>query len=81
MSTIINTPPQNNSEEEMGTGLILGIIIAVLVIIILFFVYGWPAMRGNNTPVPQPQQAGTNINVTIPAGSSEQIPEGSESSI
>ncbi len=45
----------------MGAGLILGIIIAVLVVVVLFFVYGWPALRGG-----APQNPGANINVQIP---------------
>jgi len=61
MPTVINNPSGGNSGDGgMGAGLILGIIIAVLVIIVLFFVYGWPALRG------VPQNQGTNINVEIP---------------
>lgn len=55
MTTVINNPGESNGS---GSGLVIGIIIAI-VLVILFFRYGLPAMRGNNT-------RDTNINVTLP---------------
>lgn len=62
MTTIINTPGTN---DNGSSGLIAGIIIAV-VIIALFFLYGLPAIRQNSAPAPK--DPGINIDVTIPAG-------------
>ncbi len=62
MTTIINTPGQGGDNDGgMGAGLILGIIITVLAIIVLFYVYGWPALKGD-----QQQQPDTNVNIQIP---------------
>ncbi len=55
MTTIIN--PGNNSDSS-GAGLIIGVVVA-LVLVVLFFVYGLPAIRGN-------QNKDVNINVEIP---------------
>jgi len=69
MNTIINNPTSQPQEEGFGTGMVLGIIIVILVLVVLFFVYAWPAMRGeSNTPEPN----GTQINVTIPGGQSNE---------
>lgn len=67
MATIINNPSggdHHDGEGGVGVGMILGIIVAALIVIGLFYVYGWPAIRGNNQPSPA---APTNTyNVTIP---------------
>jgi len=61
MATIINTPGNNNADDGMGA---LLAVILIIVIAILFIVFALPAIRGNQ----QPQPAGANINVTLPAG-------------
>jgi len=53
----------------MGTGLVLGIIVAILLGAIVFFVYGWPMLQG------QTPKEGTNINVQIPNPTENQNPE------
>lgn len=45
MTTIINTPPNQNSDEGTGVGLIVGIITVVL-LGILFFIYVLPMLQG-----------------------------------
>ncbi|MDP3799805.1 MAG: hypothetical protein Q8Q90_00020 [bacterium] len=52
MATIINNP--DGSGGDGGGGLVLGVVLT-LVIVVLFFVYGLPALRNNNS--------GTNIDV------------------
>ncbi len=59
MTTIIN--PGNN--ESSGAGLVVGVIIAI-VLIALFVIFGLPAIRNG-------KNSGTNINVQVPAGSSQ----------
>jgi len=53
MTTIINP---GGGEGGNGVGMILGVII-VIVVLVLLFVYGLPAIRGNNA------DEGTNINI------------------
>ena len=54
MATVINNPPQSN-DSGGSTGMIVGIIVLV-VLAYLFFVYGLPAVKQN-------QSGGTQINV------------------
>lgn len=61
MPTIINNPPGQSNEDGSSLGLILGVIITILTVVILFFIYGLPSIRSNNTPA-----TGTNINVQLP---------------
>ncbi|MDD5050934.1 MAG: hypothetical protein PHV93_04350 [Candidatus Pacebacteria bacterium] len=60
MATIINTP--GTPSEDSGLGIVLGVLIAIIVIV-LFFVYGLPAIRGNQTPQ---TSNGINVNVSLP---------------
>lgn len=60
MATIINNPGDAADRDAGGTGLIVGILLAVL-LGALFFVYLLPAMRNQTT---QPNE--TNINVELP---------------
>lgn len=63
MATIINNPPNQNSDEGMGVGLIVGIVITVLVVF-LFAVYGLPLFQSNEaTKTPATQK----VEVTVPA--------------
>ena len=60
MSTVINNP---SNSESSDLGVIFGIILALL-IIGLFFVYGIPVLRGNQTP----SNEGINLQVELPSG-------------
>lgn len=68
MATIVNNP---SDADTSGTGVVVGIVIALLVLI-LFFVFGLPYLRNNQTP--QAPSTGspnsTDINVTVPPSSS-----------
>ena len=66
MTTIINTPGSNNNGDDSGLGIIAGILIAIIAIV-LFFIYGLPAIRGNEAP----KDDDVNINVTLPAGETD----------
>lgn len=55
MPTIINNPPDSGGGNSGGVGLVVGVVV-VIAIIGLFFIYGLPAMRQNNS-------SGTTINV------------------
>jgi hypothetical protein len=57
MTTVINNP--GNDSSGGGTGLIVGVIIAI-VLIALFFMYGLPALRGSNN------NDGVDIKVELP---------------
>ncbi len=59
MTTIINNPG-DKSEEGMGMGMILGLLV-VVVLVVLFFTYGIPAMKTNE------KQSGNTIKVELPA--------------
>ena len=61
MATIINNPGDSSDRNAGGTGLIVGILLAVLMVA-LFFLYLLPAMRNQTT-----QPSGTNINVELPS--------------
>ena len=62
MSTVINNPG-NGEGSDNAVGMIIGVVV-LIVVIALFFVYVLPMIRDNN-----PTPSGTNINVTLPAGS------------
>ncbi len=62
MTTIINTPPSQSSDEGVGMGLIAGILIAA-VLGILFFIYGLPMIWGGA----EKQSDTQNIEIQIPA--------------
>jgi hypothetical protein len=47
MATIINNPDSGAGNDSGGMGMIIGAIVLVL-ILVLFFIYGLPALRGNN---------------------------------
>ncbi len=60
MTTIVNTPPQNQ-DSGGGMGMIVGAIILV-VLVFLFFVYGLPVIRGVTTPqINVPSRVDVNI--------------------
>ena len=61
MTTIINTPPQGDSSSDSGTGLIVGVLVAI-VLIVLFFIYALPAIRASLTP----QNGSIDVNVKLP---------------
>ncbi|MBA3284215.1 MAG: hypothetical protein H0U27_04045 [Nitrosopumilus sp.] len=60
MATIVNTP-----REHSNTGLIVGLVLAVL-LLILFFVYGLPNMGGSAAPATDGATGGANLNVDVP---------------
>jgi len=48
MVTVINNPPSGNTGNETGgggMGIVIGIIL-VIIAIFLFFMFGWPALKG-----------------------------------
>lgn len=60
MTTIVNTPPQNQ-DSGGGTGMIVGAIILV-VLVFIFFVYGLPVIRGATAPqINVPSKVDVNI--------------------
>ncbi|MDO8482558.1 MAG: hypothetical protein Q7S86_01915 [bacterium] len=65
MTTIINTPPTENSSDS-GLGIVLGVIIG-LILIVLFFVYILPTMRGTMPPTPQKSDS-IDVNIKLPVG-------------
>jgi hypothetical protein len=60
MATVINNPSGNS--DNSGTGVIIGVIVAII-LIILFFVYGLPALRGGASP-----SNSLDVNVDLPSG-------------
>lgn len=62
MTTIVNNP---GSGEGVGTGLVAGIIIAIAAIALLLFVFGLPALRGEQFP----KDTSIDVNVKLPGGS------------
>ncbi len=61
MATVINNPG-NGGREDSGIGMIIGVLV-VIVLIVLFFVYGLPAIRNNQTA---PNDI--NVDVDLPGG-------------
>jgi multidrug efflux pump subunit AcrA (membrane-fusion protein) len=63
MTTVINNPP-GNQDSGSGTGLMLGIIIAIVIIagIVLFAMYGSPKTQNN----PNPGNSTIDVNVKVP---------------
>lgn len=57
MTTVINNPG-----EGSGGGWIVGILI-LIILLVVFFVYGLPALRGNNG-----DDNGVNVKVELPSG-------------
>ncbi len=70
MATIINNPAGQGSDESTGFGLIIGILITVF-IVFLFFTYGMPALRDNQT---EKQPATQKIEIQLPAVTPEPKP-------
>jgi len=60
MTTVVNNPSGNG--EGSGVGIIVGVLV-VIVILALFFIYGLPAIRGNQAPANNPD---INLDVTLP---------------
>ena len=60
MPTIINNP--TGSADDSGSNLLLAVVLIIVILagFVLFFIYGLPMMKSNETP------NDTNINVTIP---------------
>ncbi len=65
MTTII-TPQSNNSDS--GVGMIVCVLLGIIVIGVLFFVFILPQMQET---ADAPNGSTTDINVTIPAGSTD----------
>ena len=65
MVTVINNPSAPNDSSSVGV--IVGVILGIL-LIVLFFAYGLPILRSENTTVPtSSEQAGSvNLNLTLP---------------
>lgn len=68
MATIINNP-DSGGDNGGGMGMIIGAIV-LIVLIAVFFIYGLPAIRGNNkgTTVNVPDKV--NVNVQTPSTNS-----------
>lgn len=62
MTTIINTTPNQSSDEGIGLGLILGIVFVVL-LSFLFYMYGLPMLRVADEKQPAIQK----IEIQVPA--------------
>lgn len=61
MTTIVNTPPQNQ-DSNGGMGVIIGVV-ALVIFVYIFFVYGLPAIRGAAAPqINVPDKVDVNIN-------------------
>jgi len=64
MPTVINNPNPTPTTADSGWGFAIGLIILV-VLVILFFVYGLPAIRGenekNNTEINVPDRINVNL--------------------
>ncbi|MES2087554.1 MAG: hypothetical protein V4467_01025 [Patescibacteria group bacterium] len=72
MTTIINTPPQNQSPESTGAGILIGITIVIL-LAILFFLFGLPYLRNQpatETPAKPAASVGAVLNMDTPNNSS-----------
>ena len=64
MTTIVNTPPSNDTGS--GMGMLIGLVV-VIVLGFLFFVYGLPAIRNMRVGTPQinvPSQIDVNVKQT-----------------
>lgn len=61
MTTIVNTPPQN---QDSGNGVAMTIGVVILVVFVyLLFVYGLPAIRGASTAqINIPDKVDVNVN-------------------
>mgnify|MGYP003396087096 CR=1 FL=1 len=70
MATIINNPTGQGSDEGMGFGLIVGILITIF-LVFLFFTYGMPALRDNQT---EKQPATQKIEIQLPSTTQEPKP-------
>ncbi len=74
MATIINNPPDTRPivTDDSGLGIIVGLVVA-LVLIVLFVMYVLPGFQGTTSTTTEttPAGASTNINVTLPTGSTD----------
>ena len=68
MTTVVNNPG-GGSGDSSGTGMVVGVLLAII-IIVLFFLYGLPALRGNQAP----KNDSMDINVTLPTGGDSSAP-------
>ncbi|MDO8594917.1 MAG: hypothetical protein Q7R93_05430 [bacterium] len=64
MTTVINTPPTQESSDS-GVGILLGVIVG-LVLIALFFVYALPAIRGTEAQ----KSDSIDVNIKLPGDAS-----------
>jgi hypothetical protein len=58
MTTVINQTPNGSRDGDSGMGAAVAVVV-ILLLAILFFVFGLPAIRGN-------QDADTDINIDLP---------------
>ena len=66
MTTIINSPANQGTDEGLSIGLITGILLVVLMAA-LFYIYGIPMLRGTTEGQPAVQK----IEVQLPAATPE----------
>lgn len=71
MTTIINTPPAQESSDS-GVGIVLGVVLG-LVLIVLFFVYVFPTLRGNSAEVPKKESI--DVQITVPSSDTTPTPK------
>ncbi|MCX6713247.1 MAG: hypothetical protein NTY66_03520 [Candidatus Vogelbacteria bacterium] len=69
MTTVINNPG-NGEGSDSGAGLVI-VVVVLLIAGGLFFIYGWPAIRGTGTV---PQNTNVDVNVKLPAGNTSPTP-------
>lgn len=62
MPTIINNPPNQGSNEGLGIGLVVGLLIVAFAGV-LFFIYGLPALRTTGEDKPTVQK----IEIQVPS--------------
>ncbi|MBX4210503.1 hypothetical protein KW783_00835 [Candidatus Parcubacteria bacterium] len=65
MPTVIdNRQPATVENDSTGLGFLIGILL-VIILAVLFFVYGLPALRNNNSNA-TPNNNGAGINIQLP---------------
>jgi competence protein ComGC len=66
MATVINNP-----NDGGGAGVIVGAVVVIIILAVLF-IYGIPAIRGNNTTITNSTSttSNTDVNLGLPAATS-----------